>query len=130
MFFHMATLAGIEPLVALISEEMNYQDALKEVWEKVTDVTGLYCVFVSEALKSVLLASNGPAMEAEDLVIPEAPEADEHLLRFFEHPSSRLMRESNRLQARPAPRMRPKANNTSVPCYPGATRHQSRPRRI
>jgi hypothetical protein len=46
-------------------------------------------MFVSEALATVLLKAI-PGMAIEDIVIPDAPEADEYPLRFFVHPPSDL----------------------------------------
>jgi hypothetical protein len=59
------------------------------VWEEVTHITGLYCLFVSESMANVLVAAI-PSMRIEDVVIPDAPEADEYPLRFFVHPPSDL----------------------------------------
>jgi hypothetical protein len=88
VFSQIASLAGIEPLVALNPDE-DYRVALKAVWEEVTHIAGLYCVFVSEAMASVLLKAV-PNLTYEDITIPDAPEADENPLRFFVHPPSDL----------------------------------------
>jgi hypothetical protein len=88
VFSQIASLAGIEPLVALNADQ-DYRVALKAVWEEVTRVTGLYCIFVNEAMASVLMKSV-PRMTYDDVEIPDAPEADEGSLRFFVHPPSDL----------------------------------------
>jgi hypothetical protein len=88
VFSQISTLAGIEPLLAL-NADTDYRVALKCVWEESTDITGLYCIFVSEALATVLMKAI-PGMAIEDIVIPDAPEADEYPLRFFVHPPSDL----------------------------------------
>jgi len=75
---------------------------LRAKLRKRAKVAGLFLMrlrsSLSEALAPVLLDSNGPAMEAEDLIIPNVPEADDHLLRFFERPPSHLLGEASRLQ--------------------------------
>jgi hypothetical protein len=86
VFSQVATLAGIEPLVALNADQ-DYRVALQAVWEEITHVAGLYCIFVTEAMASVLLKAV-PRMTYEDITIPDAPEADENPLRFFVHPPS------------------------------------------
>jgi hypothetical protein len=88
VFSQISALAGIEPLLAL-NTDADYRVALRSVWEEVTHITGLYCMFVSEALATVLLKAI-PGMAIEDIVIPDAPEADEYPLRFFVHPPSDL----------------------------------------
>jgi hypothetical protein len=85
---HVSTLAGIEPLLALNDAE-DYHEALKNVWEELTDLSGNYCVFISEALATVLLTAV-PNMLVEDVTILDAPEADEHPSRFFVHPPTDL----------------------------------------
>jgi hypothetical protein len=91
---HLSTLAGIEPLMA-INKDPDYRVALETVWNEVTHVTGLYCRFVSEVMASILIQFI-PNMSVEDVMIPDAPNADEALLRFFVHPPSDLeeMREA------------------------------------
>jgi hypothetical protein len=88
VFSQVSNLAGIEPLLAL-SGDSDYRVALNMVWEEVTHITGLYCLFVSESMANVLVAAI-PSMRIEDVVIPDAPEADEYPLRFFVHPPSDL----------------------------------------
>jgi hypothetical protein len=88
VFSQIASLAGIEPLVAL-NVDQDYRVALKAVWEEVTHVTGLYCIFISEAMALMLLKAV-PRVTYEDIDIPDAPEADEGSLRFFAHPPSDL----------------------------------------
>jgi hypothetical protein len=88
VFSHVSNLAGIEPLLAL-SGDSDYRVALKMVWEEITHITGLYCLFVSESMANVLVAAI-PSLRIEDVVIPDAPEADEYPLRFFVHPPSDL----------------------------------------
>jgi hypothetical protein len=85
---HLSTLAGIEPLLA-INEDADYRSGLNSVWDEVTNVAGLYCHFVSEVIASFLLKFL-PNVSVEDITIPDAPEADEELLRFFVHPPSDL----------------------------------------
>jgi hypothetical protein len=55
---------------------------LKGVWEEVTDATGLYCIFVTEAIAAILLKLV-PGVSVDDITIPDAPEADADPLRFF-----------------------------------------------
>lgn len=88
VFSQVANLAGIEPLLAL-SMDSDYRVALKTVWEEITHITGLYCLFVSESMVNVLVAAI-PSMRIEDVVISDAPEADKNPLRFFVHPPSDL----------------------------------------
>jgi len=88
VFSQISSLAGIESLVALDIDN-DYRAALKAVWEQVTSVTGLYCSFIIEAMGIVLLKS-GLRLSIEDIVISDAPEADEYPLRFFVHPPSEL----------------------------------------
>jgi hypothetical protein len=88
VFSQISSLAGIEPLVAL-SPDGDYRVALTAVWEEVTHLTGLYCVFITDAMATVLLKAV-PDMATEDLLIPDAPDADQYPLRFFVHPPSEL----------------------------------------
>jgi hypothetical protein len=88
VFSQVSNLAGIEPLLAL-SADSDYRVALKTVWEEITHITGLYCLFVSESMANVLVAAI-PSMRIEDVVISDAPEADEYPLRFFVHPPGDL----------------------------------------
>jgi hypothetical protein len=88
VFSQISSLAGIEPLVALHPSN-DYRVALKAVWEEVTNITGMYCIFITEALATVLLKS-APGLIVDDVVIADAPEADEYPLRFFVHPPSEL----------------------------------------
>jgi hypothetical protein len=83
-----STLAGIEPLLAL-HPDADYRVSLKGVWEEVTEVTGLYCVFVTEAIATILLKSVH-GVSVDDIIVPDAPEADADPLRFFVHPPSDL----------------------------------------
>ena len=83
-----STLAGIEPLLAL-HPDADYRVSLKGVWEEVTDVTGLYCIFVTEAIATILLKLV-PGVSVEDIAIPDAPEADADPPRFFVHPPTDL----------------------------------------
>ena len=85
---HLSTLAGIEPLLA-INKDADYRIALKVVWDQVANVAGLYCHFVIEVIALFLLKFL-PNVSVEDITIPDAPEADEELLRFFVHPPSDL----------------------------------------
>jgi hypothetical protein len=101
VFSQAATLAGIEPLVAL-SADQDYRVALQAVWEEITHIAGLYCIFVSEAMASVLLKAV-PHMTYEDITIPDAPEADENPLRFFVHPPSDLEETRASMNAESAP---------------------------
>jgi hypothetical protein len=84
-----STLAGIEPLLALYPDA-DYRVSLKGVWEEVTEVTGLYCVFVCEAVATIILKSV-PDLSVEDIMIPDASEADADPPRFFVHPPDDLV---------------------------------------
>jgi len=97
VFSQLSSLAGIEPLVALNSDN-DYRVALTAIWEQVTSVTGLYCIFISEAMETVLLKS-GARLSTEDVLIPDAPEADEYPLRYFVHPPSDLEEMRQRVNA-------------------------------
>jgi len=88
VFSQVSNLAGIEPLLAL-SAASDYRVALKTVWEEITHITGLYCLFVSESMANALVAAI-PSVRIEDLVISDAPEADKYPLRSFVHPPSDL----------------------------------------
>jgi hypothetical protein len=88
VFSQVSNLAGIEPLLAL-NTGCDYRVALKMVWEEITHITGLYCLFVSESMANLLVAAL-PSMRIEDVVISDASEADEYPLRFFVHPPSDL----------------------------------------
>jgi hypothetical protein len=88
LLFQISTLAGIEPLLAL-HRDADCRVSLKGVWEEVTDVTGLYCIFVTEAIATILLKLV-PGVSVDDITIPDAPEADADPLRFFVHPPSDL----------------------------------------
>jgi hypothetical protein len=83
-----STPAGIEPLLAL-HPDADYRVSLKGVWEEVTDVTGLYCIFVTQPIATILLKFV-PGVSVDDITIPDAPEADADPLRFFVHPPSDL----------------------------------------
>jgi hypothetical protein len=85
---HLSTLAGIEPLLA-INKDSDYLTALRTVWEEVTEATGLYCVLVSELI-AMIVQKFIPGLSFEDVIIPDAPEAEEGLLRFFVHPPEDL----------------------------------------
>jgi hypothetical protein len=85
---HISTLAGIEPLLA-ISTDADYRIALESVWNEVTHVAGLYCQFVSEVMATLILKFI-PGVTCEDITIPDAPAAEEGLLRFFVHPPDNL----------------------------------------
>src|SRR5262245_7833418 len=56
VFSQVSNLAGIEPLLAL-SAASDYRVALKTVWEEITHITGLYCLFVSESMANALVAA-------------------------------------------------------------------------
>jgi hypothetical protein len=84
VFSQISHLAGLEPLLAL-NPDPDYRIALKAVWDDITDITGLYCLFVSESMANILVKAF-PALHFEDIVIRDAPAADEHPLRFFAHP--------------------------------------------
>jgi hypothetical protein len=88
VFSQISHLAGLEPLLAL-NEDPDYRVALKAVWDEITEITGHYCFFVSERM-SGLLATKRAALRIEDMLIPDAPEADEDPLKFFVHPPSDL----------------------------------------
>ena len=88
VFSQISHLAGLEPLLAL-NPDPDYRVALKSVWEEITKVAGLYCLFVSESMGR-LLAKALPALRIDDIMVPDAPEADEYPLRFFVHPPSDL----------------------------------------
>lgn len=107
LFSQISSLAGIEPLVGL-DTDTDYRVALKAVWEEVTNLTGLYCFFIIQAMATVLLKS-GMNVSFEDITIPDAPEADEYPLRFFVHPPSDLeeMRERANVEAGGIRRARP-----------------------
>jgi hypothetical protein len=85
---HLSTLAGIEPLLA-INRDSDYLTALRTVWEEVTEATGLYCVLVSELI-AMIVQKFIPGLSFEDVIIPDAPETEEGLLRFFAHPPEDL----------------------------------------
>ena len=84
---YVSLLAGIEPLLALNSHA-DYRVSLESVWDELTHVSGLYCLFVCEVMS--LLLAGIPNRLVEDIIIPDAPEADEGPLRFFVHPPSDL----------------------------------------
>jgi hypothetical protein len=88
VFSQISHLAGLEPLLAL-NADPDYRVALQAVWEEITEITGFYCLFVSEMMGR-LLATTLPALRIEDIIIPDAPEADEDPLKFFVHPPSDL----------------------------------------
>jgi hypothetical protein len=88
VFSQISHLAGLEPLLAL-NADPDYRVALQAVWEEITEITGLYCLFVSEMIGR-LLATTLPSLRIEDIVIPDVPEADAEPLRFFVHPPSDL----------------------------------------
>ena len=88
VFSQISHLAGLEPLLAL-NPDSDYRVALKSVWDEITNVAGLYCLFVSELMGS-LLAKSLPALRIDDMMVHDAPEADEYPLRFFVHPPSDL----------------------------------------
>lgn len=85
---YISTLAGIEPLLATNSDP-DYRVALKSVWDEVTYATGLYCTFVSELMAS-LISQSVPGLGIEDVVLADAPEANETSIRFFVHPPENL----------------------------------------
>ncbi len=85
---HLSTLAGIEPLLA-INKDADYRSALELIWDKVLKGADLYCEFVAKVIGS-LLQKFIPAVLVEDITIPDAPEADEGLLRFWVHPPDDL----------------------------------------
>lgn len=101
VFSQIASLAGIEPLVTLNTDQ-DYRVALEAVWGEVTHVTGLYCIFVTEAMASVLMKA-APQMAYEDITIQDAPEADENPLRFFVHPPTDLEEMRAAMNAEPEP---------------------------
>lgn len=115
VFSQISSLAGIEPLVAL-DLDYDYRGALKVIWEQVTSVTGLYCIYITEAMGTVLLKSS-LRLSIEDIVISDAPEADEHPLRFFVHPPSELeeMRLLVNAKAGNIPRARPVEGEIDYP---------------
>jgi hypothetical protein len=76
-----STPAGIEALLAL-HPDADYRVSLKGVWEEVTDVTALYCIFVTEAI-ATSLSKFVPGVSVEDITIPDAPEADADPLRLL-----------------------------------------------
>lgn len=87
---HISTLAGLEPLLA-IDPDSDYRVALRRVWDEVTHVTGLYCIFVAQAQASLLLSVRPPdGLPTDDVTIPDAPEAAHHPLRFFVRPPAEL----------------------------------------
>lgn len=85
---HLSTLAGIEPLLA-IHDAQDYRVALETVWNEVTHATGLYCRLVNELMASLILKFVA-GVAVEDVIVPDAPEADETSLRFFVHPPNDL----------------------------------------
>jgi hypothetical protein len=88
MFSQISNLASLEPVIAT-SPEPDYRVALESVWNEITEITGYYCLFVSE-LVGQLLASARSSLQREDMIITDVPEADQDLLRFFVHPPSDL----------------------------------------
>jgi hypothetical protein len=54
------------------------------VWNEITEVTGMYCTFVSGAL-AALLEDSMTEGKNEVVTIPDAPETDEAPLCFFVH---------------------------------------------
>jgi hypothetical protein len=88
VLWQISTIAGIEPLLAL-HPAADYRVSIKAVWDEVTEVTGLYCVFVTDAVVTIILRSI-PDLSVEDLIIPDAPEADADPFRFFVHPPTDL----------------------------------------
>jgi hypothetical protein len=116
LLFQISTLAGIEPLLAL-HPDADCRVSLKGVWEEVTDVTGLYCIFVTEAIATILLKLV-PGVSVDDITIPDAPEANADPLRFFVHPPSDL-KEMRALAKSPAG-----VAGRSAFARPGAGRHR------
>ena len=67
---------------------------------EISKVEGLYCDFISGVLTILIQDTfSGPA--SEDVMIPDAPEADtENLVRFFLHPLNRQKAGNNNCEAR------------------------------
>lgn len=98
VFSQISSLAGIEPLVAL-DPNHDYRVALAKLWEEITDIVGKYCIFVAEAMATMLMkaVSNPPI---EDVVIGDVPECQEYPLRFYVQSPSDLEEMRTRVKAR------------------------------
>jgi hypothetical protein len=84
IFSHLPSLAALEPLLA-IDDSADWQKALIAVWNNVTNVAGLYCCFLAEALTLLIKQWLGSRYKTEALVEHYVPNLDGPL-RFFVHP--------------------------------------------
>ena len=79
----------MEPLLA-INAAGNWTDSLVGIWNEVTNVAGLYCLFLSETLAVLIDQWLAGKYAATTMVEPNAPRIDRNALRFFVHPPSNL----------------------------------------
>jgi hypothetical protein len=85
IFSHLSSLAALEPLVA-IDPATDWRKALVAVWNEVTKVSGLYCLFVARTLTLLIREWLDGKYKIDQIVEDDVPRLDDGLLRFFVHP--------------------------------------------
>jgi hypothetical protein len=89
VFSHLSSLVALEPLLA-VNAQTDWRQGLEDVWNEVTNVTGLYCFFLSEALGLLITKWLPGKVTSSSITKPDAQKLHEASLQFFCHPPSNL----------------------------------------